>query len=65
MCDAMPGPKPFLLTAERAAVLIKKGVERNRARVSFPFPLNFGTWCLSLLPPDVSIKLLRWLGYRA
>lgn len=65
MCAAMPGPKPFLWTAERAARVIKKGIDKNKARVSFPFPLNLGSWCLSILLPDVSIKIMRWLGYRA
>jgi short-subunit dehydrogenase len=65
MCDAMPGPKSYLWTAERAAKKIKKGIDTNKARVSFPFPLNLGTWFLSVLPPDVSIKILGWMGYRA
>jgi short-subunit dehydrogenase len=65
MCRAMPGPKPFLLTADRAAALIEAGVARNDARVSFPFPLNLGTWLLAVLPASVSIRLLRWMGYRA
>jgi short-subunit dehydrogenase len=65
MCRDMPGPKPFLLTPERAAALIEEGITRNAARVSFPFPLNLGTWLLAVLPASVSIRLLRWMGYRA
>ncbi len=65
MCDAMPGPKPFLWTADRAARKIKQGVGKNRARVSFPFPLNFGTWWLAVLPAHSSLKILRWMGYGA
>lgn len=63
MCDAMPGPKPFLWKPVRAARRIRKGLERNQARITFPFPLNWGTWWLSVLPPDLSIRILRWLGY--
>lgn len=63
MCNAMPGPKPFLWPAERAAQRIRRDLARNRARVSFPFPLNLGTWLLSALPPAISQRVLRLLGY--
>lgn len=65
MCEAMPGPKPFLWSAERAARVIKRRLARNHARISFPFPLNIGTWFLAVLPPEISIKILGWMGYRA
>jgi len=63
MCDKMPGPKPFLWTPERAAKAIRRGLERDKARISFPFPLNWGTWWLAVLPAAVSIRIVRWLGY--
>ena len=65
MCDAMPGPKPFLLSPEHAARAIRHGLERNRARISFPFPLNLGTWLLAVVPVPVALRILRWLGYGA
>ena len=37
MCRQMPGPKPFLWTADKAARVIKKGLAHNQARISFPF----------------------------
>jgi len=64
MCRAMPGPKPFLWTPERAAKAIRRGLEKNRARISFPFPLNLGTWFLAVLPAGFSVRILRVLGYR-
>ncbi|MBA4696392.1 MAG: SDR family NAD(P)-dependent oxidoreductase [Legionella sp.] len=64
MCDDMPGPKPFLWTAERAARLIQKKLTRNKPRISFPFPLNVGTWWLAVLPPSVSQCIVRFLNYR-
>lgn len=64
MCDAMPGPKPFLLTPDKAARLIKRGLARNQARISFPFPLNLGTWFLAVLPAAVSQWIVSLLGYR-
>lgn len=63
MCDAMPGPKPWLWTAERAARRIRAGVARNRARIGFPFPLHFGCWWLAVLPAALSQRLLRLMGY--
>ena len=63
MCDGMPGPKPFLWSPERAAQAIKRGLERDRARISFPFPLNWGTWWLAVLPAGLSIRIVRWLGF--
>jgi len=63
MCRAMPGPKPFLLRPERAARLIREGLERNKARISFPFPLNLGTWALAVLPAHLSQRIVHWAGY--
>ena len=65
MCNEMPGPKPFLWPADRAARTIRRGLERDRPRISFPFPLNLGTWFLAVLPPTLSQRILGWLDYRA
>lgn len=64
MCHDMPGPKPFLWPADKAVRCIRRGLERNRPRISFPFPLNFGTWWLSVLPPVISERILKLIGYR-
>ncbi len=63
MCDEMPGPKPFLWSAEKAAAAIRRGLAANHARISFPFPLNLGSWFLAVLPAGVSQRLLRLFGY--
>ena len=63
MCQAMPGPKPFLWPPERAARVIRQGLARDRARISFPFPLNWGSWWLAVLPAAVSTRIVQWLGY--
>lgn len=63
MCDDMPGPKPFLWSPERAAKAIRRGLERDQARISFPFPLNWGTWWLAVLPASLSTRIVGWLGY--
>jgi short-subunit dehydrogenase len=63
MCREMPGPKPFLWSPERAARVIKRRLARNQARISFPFPLNLGTWYLAVLPSCISQRILQLLGY--
>jgi short-subunit dehydrogenase len=63
MCEEMPGPKPFLWTAEKAARVIKRGITANRARISFPFPLNVGCWSLSVLPASVSQRLVKLFDF--
>lgn len=63
MCRDMPGPKPFLWPPEKAARRIRRGLARNRPRISFPFPLKLGAWLLSVLPPSLSERILQRLGY--
>ena len=65
MCDAMPGPKPFLWSAKRAAVAIKAGLAANRGRIAFPFWLAIGTQVLGVLPDALAHRLLLLLGYGA
>ncbi|WP_310028328.1 SDR family NAD(P)-dependent oxidoreductase [Achromobacter deleyi] len=64
MCRDMPGPKPFLWQADKAARVIRKGLARDRPRISFPFPLNMGCFLLSVIHPSVSGWILTRLGYR-
>jgi short-subunit dehydrogenase len=63
MCRAMPGPKPFLWPAARAARAIRRGLALDRPRISFPFPLNLGTWLLSVIHPSVAEWMLKRLHY--
>ncbi|MBD5608516.1 MAG: SDR family NAD(P)-dependent oxidoreductase [Desulfovibrio sp.] len=63
MCDAMPGPKPFLWQPEKAAKFIRKRLERDQGRISFPFPLNLGIWALSILPLFIAMPIAKILGY--
>lgn len=63
MSARYPGPTPFLLDADRAARIIRHGLERDRARIAFPFPLNVGVWALSALPPALSLRMQKWLGF--
>jgi NADP-dependent 3-hydroxy acid dehydrogenase YdfG len=60
MTDANPYPMPFLVSAERAARIIKDKLAKDKARICFPWPFAVGAFFLSLLPPswiDHFIKL--------
>lgn len=63
MCHAMPGPKPFLWYPGKAARVMRRGLEKNKARITFPFPLNLGTWFLAVLPAGISQRIVSLLGY--
>lgn len=63
MSDQFPGPRPFMLTSAQAARRIARGLRRDQARISFPFPLNLGMWGLAVLPSWLSQRLLQWTGF--
>lgn len=63
MSRAMPGPKPWLWTPERAARVIRLGLGQNKGRISFPFFLSIGCQALAFLPDSVSTWLLKKFGY--
>lgn len=65
MSDQFLGSKPFMLTADKAARIIKKGLQANKARISFPFPLNLGSWFLMVLPAFIVDRILGWISYGA
>ncbi len=54
-------PMPFLMEAERAAGIIRRGLAANKARIVFPRRLFAAVWLLSLLPPGWTDPLLRRL----
>jgi short-subunit dehydrogenase len=51
-------PMPLLMTADRAAAIVRRGLARNRARVAFPFPMYFAMWLLGCLSPRLTDPLL-------
>ncbi len=58
MTDINPYPMPFLMEADRAAAIIKRGLARDRARIAFPWPLHALVWLFSVLPPAWTDPLL-------
>lgn len=65
MSRQFPAKKPLLMTSEKAARIIAKGVVRNEACIAFPFPLSFGSWLLSVIPAALADFILSWFGYGA
>ena len=65
MTERVRGPKPAVMSPERAARLIRSGLEANRARIAFPRDLAFGTWLLSVMPPEAAQRMLRMTGFGA
>lgn len=51
-------PMPFLMTAEKAARIIRTGLEKGKISVFFPWRLAFITWGISLLPPGLRMSVL-------
>jgi short-subunit dehydrogenase len=51
-------PMPFLMDANRAASIIRRGLERNRGRIAFPLPTYLMAWIVAMLPAALSDALL-------
>jgi short-subunit dehydrogenase len=51
-------PMPFLMDADRAATIIRRGLERNRGRIAFPLPTYLMAWMIAVLPPALADMLL-------
>lgn len=63
MSDQFQCNKPFLMTTDQAAQIIKNGLEKNKARIAFPALLNIGLKILTILPCFISDFILLKLGY--
>ena len=59
MTDKNPYPMPFIMDAAKAARIIRRGLELNKARIAFPWPMYFMAWLLGALPPGWTDPLLR------
>ena len=54
-------PMPMLMDAPKAAKIIRRGLEKQKLTIVFPWPLAISTWLMSILPPFLRI----WLMSRA
>jgi len=56
---------PLIMSAERAVRIIRRGLERNRARIAFPWRLHFMAQLIAALPPSWTDPLFRRLPKKA
>jgi short-subunit dehydrogenase len=49
---------PFLMSAEAAAVRVRRGLARGRCRIAFPWPMYAGVWLLNALPAPLANRIL-------
>jgi hypothetical protein len=49
------------MSAEKAAEIIRKGLERDRPRIAFPWPTALLAWALGMASPTITDPLLRRL----
>jgi short-subunit dehydrogenase len=58
MTDRFIGPHPFRLTLERATAIVKRGLDRRKRRIVFPWPLAFGMRCADLMPAFLGDRII-------
>ncbi|MEQ8813363.1 MAG: SDR family NAD(P)-dependent oxidoreductase [Thalassobaculum sp.] len=58
-------PMPFLMDLDKAARVIRRGLERDRPRIAFPWPLVAAVTLLQAIPPAWIDPLLRRLPGKA
>jgi len=61
MTDVNRFPMPFLMSAEKAAAIIQRGLAADRARIAFPFPTAFVAWAFGAISPLIADPILRML----
>jgi short-subunit dehydrogenase len=64
MSDRWDGPKPLLMSGERAAAHIRRSIERGRRRIVFPWLLALGMRFCDLAPAVLGDAILRRFRFR-
>ena len=58
-------PMPFFMEAPSAAKIIAAGLEKDHGLISFPAPMRFATWLMSILPNSISDFIYSQLPNKA
>ena len=58
MTAKAPFPMPFLMSAERASGIIRRGLARNKPRIAFPVGTKAAVWFGGVLPGSWAARLL-------
>src|SRR5436309_10356042 len=64
MTDRWRGPTPFLASGERTARHVKRGIDRGRSRIDFPWPLVVGMRFCDLAPAVIGDRIVRNFRFR-
>jgi len=64
MSAAFQGPRPLMISAERAAAIVRRGLDRRRRRIVFPRRLGLVLQALDLLPAFLGDWLIRRSRFR-
>lgn len=59
MTDKNEFRMPFLMTAEKAAGIIRRGLARNKGRIVFPLPMHIAVWLMTVLPSPLIDRFAR------
>ena len=59
MTDRFIGEKPFMMSLDRAAAIVRAGLDRRRARIVFPRLLGLGIQATDLMPWFLGDAILR------
>lgn len=57
-------PMPFFMSAEKAAKIIAKRLERNIGLIAFPWPMRLASWAVSILPNWISTRIYAKLPHK-
>lgn len=63
LSQQFPGDRPFMISADKAAHLIVKGLKKNQAIIAFPATLALGMKCLQLLPFPIASFFMGVSGF--
>ncbi|MBL6927946.1 MAG: SDR family NAD(P)-dependent oxidoreductase [Rhodospirillales bacterium] len=61
MTDTNQFPMPLIMPTARAARIIRRGLQRNKSRIAFPWPMHFLVWLMQALPIGWTDPLFRKL----
>jgi short-subunit dehydrogenase len=59
MTDRFEGPKPFMMSLERTASIVRRGIDRRRPRIVFPRLLALGNVATDLMPAWAGDRIQR------
>lgn len=59
--DANDFPMPFLMEADKAARIVRHGLDRGTAKISFPWQMRLAGWFFRALPSGLGTRILSRL----